>query len=209
MMNRRAMVLCSLLASSVGAWAQAVDNLAPSAVTPKPPPPAAAPVIHGRTAQPKSPRSPEGDKPLNPDKPNLKIRGVLLVRTRAEVLEGGETNFTGLVVRDIPFLNQRDFFHIVQKNFIGRPLTENAIRDLEDAVILYCRSRGKLLVDVILPEQNIEEGVLQLWFLEGHVGKVEVKNEGRKWFKDQFILDHVRLRPGDSLDGNQLNEDLG
>ncbi len=97
---------------------------------------------------------------------------------------------------------------MVQTRFLGKIITENTIRDLQDAVILYCRAHGKLLVDVILPEQNIDNGALQMWLLEGKVGKVTVKNEGHKWFQDQFIKSGVRLRPAEPLDADALNKDL-
>jgi hemolysin activation/secretion protein len=193
-------ILCGL--------AQGVSPMAPSSVTPKPVepenPPATSPIS---VQQPKSPRSPEGDKPINPEQPNLKITAIILVKSRAEIQDAGVPATNGVVVHDIPFLETPDF-HQTLDPFIGKLLTENTIRDLEDAVILYCRARGKLLVDVILPEQNIENGSLQLWFLEGKVGTIAVNNPGRKWFKDQMILNNVRLRPGEPIDSRKLTQDL-
>jgi len=205
-MNKLPLVVLALVASGLSGWAQATSPQAPPEVTPKMPPPQGTPAVISQ--EPKSPRTPEGDKPLSPDNPNLTIKAVILVKTRAEIQEAGVPAATGLIIKDIPFLEHADFRNMVEKNFLGRQLTENRIRDLEDAIILYCRHRGKLLVDVVLPQQAIENGVLQLWFLEGRVEKVIVKNEGRKWFKDKFILDQVHLHPGDTLDANRLNKDL-
>src|SRR5262249_35480625 len=116
---------------------------------------------------------------------------------------------TGVVVRDIPILSSPSFTSMIEKQFIGHVLTKNLVQDLEDAIILYCRDRGKVLVDVILvPEQNIENGVLQLWMLEGKVGRLTVKNDGHKWFSDQLILGNVHLRPAGPVDSIQLNHDL-
>jgi hemolysin activation/secretion protein len=214
-MNRLTLLVCILAASLGRTFGQGVEPLAPSAVTPKP---VEEPTIsyepydpHAKAAPPpklKSPRSPEGDKPLNPDKPDLAIQAVIIVKTRAEVQEAGVPSASGLVLRDVPFLDKPDFKQMVKTQYLGQPLTENRIRDLEDAIILYCREHAKPLVDVILPEQNIENGILQLWLLEGKIGKVTVRNDGRKWFRDRFILDQVRLRPGDNLDSTRLNEDL-
>ena len=83
----------------------------------------------------------------------------------------------GVIVRDIPFLGGPDFRN--HCCIFGRKLTENNIRDLQDTMILYSRNRGKLLVDVVLPEQSIDNGVLQLWYLEGRVGKIEVNNQAK------------------------------
>jgi hemolysin activation/secretion protein len=177
----------------------------PTDVAPKGAPPGpTAPVV----VLPKSPRSPSGDKPINPDQPNLAIQAIVIVKTRAEIQEAGLPDAKGLVIKDIPILDQPDFRQMVQARFLGKIITENTIRDLQDAVILYCRAHGKLLIDVILPEQNIDNGALQMWLLEGKVGKVTVKNEGHKWFQDQFIKSGVRLRPAEPLDSEALNKDL-
>jgi hemolysin activation/secretion protein len=205
-MKSLSLIAIGLVASAF--YGRAQDSLAPSAVTPKQPESAVSTQPRQGQQHFKSPRpNPAGDKPIIADKPDLRITGVVLVKTRAEV-QDATLSVTGLQVRDIPFLNKPDFNHVIQP-FIGKILTENAIRDLEDAIILYCRNRGKLLVDVILvPEQNIENGVIQLWFLEGKVGHLSVKNEGHKWFTDQFILKNVRLRPDGPINSIQLTEDL-
>jgi hemolysin activation/secretion protein len=178
----------------------------PPEVAPKGAPPGPTPPIV--VEQPKSARSPAGDKPINPDQPNLTIQGIVVVKTRAEIQEAGIPNAKGLQIKDIPVLEHPDFARIIESRFLGKIITENTIRDLEDSIILYCREHGRLLVDVILPEQDIGNGVLQVWFLEGKVGNVSVKNEGVKWFHDQFIKSQVRLRPAESLDSTALSKDL-
>jgi len=205
-MKSLSLVAIGLVASALYGRAQAVNSLTPSSVTPKQPEPVAAPPAPGQPL--KSPRpNPAGDKPIIADKPDLRITGIVIVKTRAEV-QDSTLEVTGLQVRDIPFVNKPDFARVVQP-FFGKLLTENAIRDLEDQIILYCRNHGKLLVDVILvPEQNIDNGVIQLWLLEGKVGQVTVKNEGHKWFTDPFILKNVRLRPNGPVDSFKLTEDL-
>lgn len=182
---------------------QAEEALAPSAISPK-----AAPKEElGRSGQrPKSPRTPDGDTALIPD---LKLKGVVIVKERSQVQEAGVPAGSGLIVKDIPFLAGADFRSIIDKQFVGHLLTKNLVQDLEDAIILYCRDRGKVLVDVILvPEQNLENGVIQLWLLEGKVGRLTVKNEGHKWFSDAFILGQAHLRPGGPVDSIELNHDL-
>ena len=206
-MKKLMLIAVGLAASMACALAQETGGaLSPSSLNPKVVEPQRAPAIS--TQLPRSPRpNPEGDKPINPDEPNLTIKGIIVVKSRADIKEGGVPATTGVHVQDIPFLEHPDFEQALQP-FLGKLLTENRVRDLEDAVILYCRQRGKLLVDVILPEQNIENGVLQLWFLEGKVGKITVDNPGRKWFSDKLILDDVRLRPGGEVNSKKLTEDL-
>jgi len=201
----KVLFVTGLLFSVLSGHGQVFNPLPPEVAPKGAPPGPTAPVI---VAQPKSPRSPGGDKPINPDQPNLTIQAIVIVKTRAEIQEGGIPNAKGLVVKDIPILQHPDFAQMVESRFLGRTITENTIRDLEDAIILYCRQHGRLLVDVILPEQDIGSGLLQVWFLEGKVGNVTVKNDGVKWFHDQFIKSSVRLRPAESLDSLALSKDL-
>jgi len=202
-MNKVLFVTCLLFFSVLSGHGQ--FSPLPPEVAPKGAPPGpTTPVV----VLSKSPRSPSGDKPINPDQPNLAIQAIAIVKTRAEIQEAGIPEAKGLMIKDIPVLDQPDFRQMVQTRFLGKIITENTIRDLQDAVILYCRAHGKLLVDVILPEQNIDNGALQMWLLEGKVGKVTVKNEGHKWFQDQFIKSGVRLRPAEPLDADALNKDL-
>ncbi len=197
--------MAGLLVAGFCAPVQAADPLTPSEVTPKTPAKTeSAPAI---PELPKSPRSAAGDKPMNPDLPNLTIKAVIIVKTSAEIKDAGVPDTNGVIVRDIPFLSGRDFQKVVTP-FLGRPLTENAIRDLQDAIILYSRNRGKLLVDVVLPEQSIDNGVLQIWFLEGRVDKIDINNDGKKWFKDELIRKDIRLQPGDTVDSDRLTDDL-
>ncbi len=206
-MTRVSLLVSSFMACASCALAQAVDSLAPSSITPKPLEKRSVPAIV--THEPRSPRpNPEGDKPLLAEKPDLKITAIVIFKSRTEIQEAGLKSEPGLFIRDVPFLDRPDFRAGIQQKFLGKLLTENNIRDLEDWIILYCRKHDKLMVDAILPPQNIDNGVLQLWFLEGKVGNLGVKNAEPKWFPDKLFLDEVHLKPGESIDSKQLREDL-
>ncbi|MDB6122850.1 MAG: peptide transporter [Pedosphaera sp.] len=183
---------------------QSLDPNAPPERLPKTPEKKVKPEkeIKGLNQKPKSPRNPSGDAALIP-----KLNGIIIVKTEGEVKKEGAPASTGLVVKDIPLIQGKDFPAVVAP-YLGQPMSENKIRDLEDDIILYCRSKNRPLVDVILLDQSIENGILQLWLLEGKVGKVVVENEGHKWFNNAFMLSEVHLRPGDSLDAAKLQSDI-
>src|SRR4051794_17340554 len=120
-MKRLALVVSSLLTSGLCGWSQGVEPLAPSAVTPKT---VESRPAKARTAErPKSPRSPEGDKPLIPTNPTLTIKGIVIVKSLADIQENGVPSATGIVVRDIPFL--AGWPPKGEKPFLGSLLTEN------------------------------------------------------------------------------------
>jgi hemolysin activation/secretion protein len=205
MMKQLFVVVIGLLISVQIGSAQGVDQTAPSSITPKPVPSGFPPAP--QPGRPRSPRPEEGNQPLNPGLPDLKISAIIIVKSRDEVHEAGVTGTSGVQVKDVPFLTGPDFQQQMHR-YIGQPLTANRIRDIEDDIILYARDHGKILVDVILLEQVIENGAIQLWVLEGKVGKVTIKNEGKKWFSDEVIANQLRLRPAQSVDSHELQQDL-
>src|SRR5947208_15581180 len=87
-MNRLVWVVSSLLAMTLSGWGQGVEPLAPSSVTPKSVE-APAPKENKGQERAKSLRSPEGDKPLNPANPTLTIKGIIIVKSLAEIQENG------------------------------------------------------------------------------------------------------------------------
>jgi len=198
-------LLAGLMLATTAILAQdAVDRMTPSAVVPKEAPqkgPRGRIVAPQRTA-----RNESGTNIFVPGQPTLYC--LVIAKTEKEIVPDGITNASGLVIRDIPVLDHPDFRKLVASRYLGHLLTENAIRDLEDDIILYCRDHGKLLVDVILPEQTIQNGTIQLWLLEGKIGKVGIVNAGHKWFKDSLFSSQVHLRPGAFLDSEVLKSDL-
>ena len=196
----------AVLAAGVCAWpaglrAQLFDeNVLPQRAPKteqKPPTPAPTPP---------APVTPEA----NPDDDNVmieKLVGIVLVKSREEIKEEGVTAATGVNPVNIPFLNNPDFKSKIGW-YLGRSMSINDIRSLQNDIILYCRAKNHPLVDVILPPQVLTSGVIQLWVLEGKISKISVENKGRKWFSDMFIMEQVRLRPMQTVDMQKLTEDL-
>jgi len=201
------MLLVGLMVAPVHALAQAVDRMTPSEVVPKQAPQI---VPRGQVGLPgRTPREAAGEKPYVPDQPALKLNGIIIVKNKEEVVLDGVPDVTGIVIKGIPFIDTPDFRKMVTTRHLGHPLTENTIRDLEDDIIMYCRDRGNLLVDVVLLEQTIPpSGTIQLWFVQGKIGKVTIDNPGRKWFRDSLFSGELHLRPGTPLDSQQLTKDL-
>src|SRR3954465_5481298 len=116
-MNKLLFVTCVLLFVFCG-YGQQPGPL-PSQVAPKAVPRGA---IVTPSIEPKSPRSPVGDKPLSPDQPNLTIQAIIIVKTRAEIKEAGVPATKGVEIKDIPILNHPDFIQMVQSRFLGKTL---------------------------------------------------------------------------------------
>jgi hemolysin activation/secretion protein len=201
------LVLFLLLLSSWPAASRAQtfdDNVLPQRVPKTPDKPAAAsPEPSVPPAKAPEAANPEDAQPL----PFDALKGIVLFKTREEFKETGIASVSGLQVLDIPLLSGPDFKKVAQP-YLGRKVTKGDIKKLESDIILYCRSKNHPFVDVILPQQDCTAGVIQLWFLEGRIGKITVENQGHKWFPDKLVRDQVRLRPGETVDTEKLNADL-
>ncbi|MEJ1971408.1 MAG: ShlB/FhaC/HecB family hemolysin secretion/activation protein [Lacunisphaera sp.] len=111
----------------------------------------------------------------------------------------------GLHVSGEVLLETGEFTALVTP-YLGRPLTQRLLNQLTRDVVLYFRQHGRPVVDVLVPEQNISSGNVQILVVEGHLGQVRV--EGSKWFTDAQISAAVRAPRGEIIEGAPLLEDM-
>jgi len=139
------------------------------------------------------------DKPLT-KKP---LAGVRFVPTPGGVVK--DPNQPGIEIKDIELLDNDEFRAII-KPYLGKPISWRLISYMIRDTILYCRSKDRPVVDVITPEQDVTEGIVQLLVIEARVG--EVKVEGLKWFSPEHIRRQIGLQPGDTIEAKPLLADI-
>jgi hemolysin activation/secretion protein len=163
---------------------------------PKPMPPVAAPgtVAPGATAKPQD----DGQVLLK------ELKGVVFVPGPRDVTAAG-TQARGVVLRGVTVPAPQKFTACVEP-YLGHVLTRGRLDALIADVISFYRTHDHPIVDVIVPQQEITNGVVQLVVLEGRVGAVTV--EGNKWFGSDEFRTSVRLRPGDSISSRELQSDI-
>jgi hemolysin activation/secretion protein len=138
------------------------------------------------------------DTPLT-DNP---LAGVRFVARPSDVL--AEPNRPGIQIENVPLLDN-DEFRAVVKPYLGKPLSWKLISEVVRDTIMYYRAKDRPVVDVIPPEQDVTEGILQLLVIEARVA--EVKVTGLKWFDEDYIRGLVRLQPGDVIEAKPLLAD--
>jgi hemolysin activation/secretion protein len=173
----------------------------PSSRTPKTPPVTKEPAKLPEPAKPAAETAEDNTEVV----PSLK--GVVVVSDMKEIKIRGAQSVTGLVVRNIPLLEKPEFKAVVNP-YIGKRMLLKDLKRLQRDTIIYCRHKNRPVVDVILPEQDLSNGVLQMLFLEGRLGKLAVQNPGTKWFSDKKITSKVRLKPGETIDSKRLLDDV-
>ena len=137
-----------------------------------------------------------------------KLAGVVVYGNRDSVkAEEGITNFSGVRVDGVSFVTTKEVAAIVNP-YLGKPATKGSVRAIERDLIRLSRKNDHPVVDVTLPEQNVDSGVIQLVILEGKVGKVIVEHTGRTWFSTNYTRNNIRLQPGDSIKESKLIDDI-
>ncbi|HWA86157.1 MAG TPA: ShlB/FhaC/HecB family hemolysin secretion/activation protein, partial [Opitutus sp.] len=183
-------LLGSVLALPLGA--QTYDQVAPKT-------PPAAPVGALPEAAVSADRKADDDRVILPE-----LRGLSFLTDREKFHREG-VPLSGLQVSGEPLLETAEFRALVTP-YLGRPVTHRSLDRLTREVVLYFRQRGRPVVDVFVPEQNVTAGALQVLVVEGRRGEVRV--EGNRWFSADQIASAVRAPRGEIIEGAPLLEDM-
>ena len=133
-----------------------------------------------------------------------KLKGLVFVAKPADVVKDGVHN-KGVVVKNVPVPAPTDFDQLASA-YLGAKFTQGDLNHLIREVVLFYRHHDRPVVDIIVPEQDIATGTVQLVVLEGQVGKVEVT--GNRWVSSREIRDSVSIQPGDYVRASKLQDDL-
>jgi len=165
-------------------------------VAPKPVPPVAP--AGQVSSRPAAPAVPDGTVLV----PQLK--GIVVVATPDQVVKNG-VSVEGIEIRNVPVPDAGGFKALVAP-YLGSAFTRGQLNELISRIVVYYRQHDRPIVDVIVPEQEITAGTIQLIVLEGYVGKITTT--GNHWFSDKEILGGIRLKPGDPIRASKLQDDL-
>jgi hemolysin activation/secretion protein len=176
-------------------WGQVPDN---GHVAPKPVPQMAAPAsIPGPAAKPQSGVGGSGVL-------IAKLKALVFVPTPTAVDKAG-TAARGIVFKGVTVPSEPDFRKLAS-SYLGQRITGDKLNTLISDIILYYRNHDRPVIDVIVPEQEITNGGLQVVLLEGKLGKVIVT--GNRWFSSSEIADGIAIKPGESISQSKLQGDL-
>ncbi|MBA7485418.1 hypothetical protein ES707_20964 [subsurface metagenome] len=131
------------------------------------------------------------------------LKGVRFITRPGDVVKAPRP--AGIDTSAVELLDN-DQFRSRLKPFLGEGVSWRSIGRMERITILYFRKKGRPVVSVSVPPQDISNGVVQLLVIEGRLGRVKV--EGNRWFSADQIRQKVRLQPGDVIYADRLLEDI-
>lgn len=89
---------------------------------------------------------------------------------------------------------------------VGKPLTQKQISLIKREIITHYQENNRPVVAVIVPEQDVTDGVLQIGVIQGRIG--EVITTGGKWFSADRMQRMFHLVSGEEIDSDRLLSDL-
>lgn len=166
-------------------------------VAPNPPP------VPNRPTAPPSPPGPQSDSqqvavPV--------LRGLLFVKDHGRTAVRSQTLPPGKAVAavDLPVLDTA--FLAGFANDIGQPLTFAGLARIRRAVIERFRAAGEPLVDVYVPEQDVNDGVVRISVTEFHLGEVAAR--GNRYFSEAQLVREMPLKRGGPIRESDVSTGL-
>ena len=133
------------------------------------------------------------------------LRGLVFVPGIADVREDGRPGVRGVLVEGVELMDEAEWRERLSR-YLGARFTMADLNAVMREVILHYREEGRPVVDVVVVEQDITEGVVQLAVVEARLG--EVRAEGARYFNAERLAGQVRLKPGDPILSTLLLADL-
>ena len=119
--------------------------------------------------------------------------------------EGISLGMDPVDVRGPDFLRGTDFAAAMTP-YLGKALTHDELAALVKAIFDYCRAHGHSVVDVVVPEQAIDSGVVQIAVVMLKGGKVTIS--GNRWFSDQEIARYIHVKNGEVVDEQSMADSI-
>ncbi|WP_264666363.1 ShlB/FhaC/HecB family hemolysin secretion/activation protein [Azospirillum fermentarium] len=182
----------AVLAVAVPAAAQDFERIAPKT-------PPANPPVQGLTAPAVPAPTPGGGQVLMPA-----LKGLVFLSSAGQLRPGGISG-QGIDSARVDVLDTPDFRSRLAA-FLGRPVTLDMLNEISRLTVIQFRDSDHPLVDVVIPEQDISNGSVQILALEFRAGTV--RTEGAEWFSESLLLPQVRTTPGSRIIGSRLLEDV-
>ncbi|PWC31563.1 hypothetical protein TSO221_33770 [Azospirillum sp. TSO22-1] len=187
-------LLAVLLLAAVTAPAAAQDfqRIAPKT------PPANPPVRTLPAPLPPAPL-PSGERVILPA-----LKGLVFLTDAGQLRRDGAPE-TGIDSRRVDILDTPGFRALMAPH-LDQPVTLDRLNEIIRQTVVYFREHDHPLVDVLIPEQDISTGTVQILALEFTAGAV--RTEGNRWFSDELLLGEVTTRPGDRILSSRLLADI-
>ena len=136
--------------------------------------------------------------------PVYKLVRLLIADTEAKAIALQAAPEAGaVVVQDVPVLAPKGFTAVIQR-YIGQPLTTELVNRVAGDIQAYVRRQDRLVVDTLIPTQDISTGELRMVVIIGKYKQLQFK--GNRWFSRELLEARLGVKPGDEVRLSTLEE---
>jgi hypothetical protein len=137
------------------------------------------------------------------------LKGIVILGSYQDFKDEGVVGIKGLDIKGPAFLkDHKDKVYTKMGEFLGKPFDTNSLNRLEVDLVLTCRQLDRPVVDIVYPEQEIVDGVIQIVIYEGRIGQILVRTDGRIPLPEDGFLKGVRLKPGEPVIQSQVLKEV-
>ncbi|MGM0445691.1 MAG: ShlB/FhaC/HecB family hemolysin secretion/activation protein [Bacillota bacterium] len=91
-------------------------------------------------------------------------------------------------------------------DYQNRNVTINELRELVSKINELYTKKGYITAQAVLPEQNVENGVVKIELIEGKIGEIIL--QGNQYTKNRYIINRLSINRGDIIRIDTLEEEL-
>ena len=117
-----------------------------------------------------------------------------------------EVDESGLSLVDGSEIMRKNTFVMMMKGYIGKPVSMRSLSQLKRDIVLFYRENDRPVVDVVLPEQDVTNGVIQLVVIEAVLDKKSVT--GNKYFSEKTLLRQLTIQEKETISATKLLSDM-
>jgi hemolysin activation/secretion protein len=88
----------------------------------------------------------------------------------------------------------------------GRAITSEELLALRDALTRHYVERGYVTSGALIPDQSVEDGVIELRIVEGRLTDIEI--QGQRWFRETTLRNRLAAGTSDPVNVAELQEQL-
>ena len=132
-----------------------------------------------------------------------RLDGIVLVPTPGDVIPGGVPGVRG-IWHDLEEFPTRVGNSLNQ--YVGAPVSLASLDAMVKDTIKAYRESDRPVVDVLVPEQDITSGVIQLVVVEGRLNTIRVQGADRE--TTEYLKGQMRTKKGDVLRSSEILSDL-
>jgi len=91
-------------------------------------------------------------------------------------------------------------------DYENRDVTIKELRELISDINEVYMKKGYITAQAVLPEQNVENGIVKIELIEGKVAEIIL--QGNKYTKDKYIINRLAVNKGDIIKIDTLEDEL-